>query len=113
MTETSTKDVMAVDTLLEKLASKGVGPEIQGMIATFQLDVENVGRRYLIVDEDGITISQGPTDADCALGCSAADFIRMMEGTLNPLAAFLRGRVRVAGNLAVAASFGRLLPVEQ
>jgi putative sterol carrier protein len=113
MAKTSTEAGVAVDTLLNKLASGGIELEIQGMIATFQVDVENVGRRYVIVDKDGITISHGPADADCALGCSAADFIRMMEGTLNPLAAFLRGRVRVAGDLTVAASFGRLLPVEQ
>jgi putative sterol carrier protein len=113
MIETSTKDGTAVDALLDKLASGTICPEIQGLTVTFQLDVDDVGRRYVIVGDHDITISRGPTEADCALGYSATDFVRMMEGTLNPLAAFLRGRVRVAGNLSAAASFGRLLPIQQ
>jgi hypothetical protein len=79
MSETSTKDGTAVDTLIDMLASRAICPEIQGLTVTFQLDVDDVGRRYVIVDDHDITISRGPTEADCALGCSAADFVRMTK----------------------------------
>jgi putative sterol carrier protein len=113
MRDSSTDEATAVHAIFDRLASRGPVPEVHGMTGTFQLDVENVGRWYVTVDDDRLTISQGASEADCALGCSAADFIRMMDGKLNPLTGFLRGRIRAAGDLALAASFDHLLPVQQ
>jgi putative sterol carrier protein len=113
MRDSSTDEAMAVHAILDRLASRGLVPEVHGMAGTFQLDIENVGRWYVTVDDRRLTISEGPAEADCALGCSAEDFIRMMDGELNPLTGFLRGRIRVAGDLAMAASFDHLLPVQR
>jgi putative sterol carrier protein len=111
MRDSSTEAATAVRAILDRLASSGPFPEAHGMSGTFQLDVDDVGRWYLTADGDRLTVSEGPAEADCAIGCSAADFIQIMDGELNLLTGFLQGRIRVAGDLALAASFDHLLPV--
>lgn len=61
----------------------------------------------VIVDADGVRI--GDDDADCTLTASADTFEAMMDGSLNPTAAFMTGKLSVDGDMGVAMKLGALL----
>jgi protein-tyrosine sulfotransferase len=48
-------------------------------------------------------------EADCTITIMQNDLIKMVNGDLNPGEAFLQGRVRIAGDLALAMAVGHLL----
>lgn len=112
MSDTLTREAADIRAIFDRLASRKLGPGVYGLMGTFQFDVDGVGRWYVTISNGGLTISQGHARADCAIGCSATDFIRITEGKLNLVAAFLQGRVRGAGDVAMALGFSRLLPLK-
>lgn len=66
----------------------------------------------LLIDGNGCQFLEGKTDAsDCTLVLSGADFNRLLNGKLNPVAAYTEGRVQVEGNLSNAALLMELLPM--
>ena len=41
-------------------------------------------------------------DADCTISVDQADFIALAEGNLDPMMAFMSGKLKVAGDMSVA-----------
>jgi len=41
-------------------------------------------------------------DADCTISVSKEDFIALSEGNLDPMMAFMSGKLKVAGDMSVA-----------
>lgn len=41
-------------------------------------------------------------DADCTISVDKADFIALAEGNLDPMMAFMSGKLKVAGDMSVA-----------
>ena len=66
----------------------------------------------LLIDGNGCQLLEGKADApDCTLVLSGADFNRLLNGNLNPMAAYTEGRVQIEGNLSNAALLMELLPM--
>lgn len=42
------------------------------------------------------------SDADCTISVSKDDFIALAEGNLDPMMAFMSGKLKVAGDMSVA-----------
>lgn len=67
----------------------------------------------LLIDGNGCQFLDGKVDApDCTLVLSGADFNRLLNGKLNPVAAYTEGRVQIEGNLSNAALLMELLPMK-
>ena len=111
MKDASTVGADSVHAIFDRLASRGRVPEAHDLVGSFQIDVDDVGRWYVIVDREHVTVSQQPVEPACAIGCSAPDFVQLMEGRLNLLTGFLRGRIRISGDLTLGEAFDRLIPV--
>jgi len=41
-------------------------------------------------------------DADCTISVDKADFIALASGSLDPMMAFMSGKLKVAGDMSVA-----------
>ena len=52
----------------------------------------------------------GSDQSECQLHLSSSDFLSLMSGSLNPQVAFLKGQIRLAGDMALALKFIRLCP---
>ncbi len=48
--------------------------------------------------------------SECRLQLSSSDFLAIMSGSLNPQTAFLKGQMRLAGDMELALRFVRLCP---
>jgi len=67
----------------------------------------------LLIDGNGCQFLEGKGDApDCTLVLSGADFNRLLNGKLNPVAAYTEGSVQIEGNLSNAALLMELLPMK-
>ncbi len=88
----------AVEALQAKLGDGGFDSSVKFSIT---------GEGSVIVDDAGARASED--DADCTLTADADTFQAMMDGSLNPTAAFMTGKLSVDGDMGVAMKLGALL----
>jgi putative sterol carrier protein len=64
----------------------------------------NLGGQILHIDGTGSTnkVSQEDQPADCTISVSQSDFIELVTGKLNPMMAFMGGKIKVDGDMSVA-----------
>lgn len=65
------------------------------------------GEGAIIIDGDGVRA--GDDDTDVTLSADADTFQAILEGELNPTAAFMSGRLSVDGDMGAAMKLGGLL----
>ena len=65
------------------------------------------GEGSIIIDADGVR--EADEDADCTMTASAETLQGMLDGSLNPTAAFMGGQLSVDGDMSVAMKLGSLL----
>jgi putative sterol carrier protein len=88
----------AVKTLNERLK----GEALEGSV---KLVIEGEGA--VRIDGGGATAGDG--EADCTMTASADTFRSMLDGDLDPTAAFMSGRLSVEGDMGLAMKLGSLL----
>ena len=88
----------AVKALNEKLNGAGLDGSAKMVIA---------GEGAVRIDESGASADDG--EADCVLTADAETFEGMLRGEVNPTTAFMTGRLRIEGNMALAMKLGSLL----
>ena len=64
--------------------------------------VENEGS--IMVDQEGVR--EGDGDADCTMTADADTFKSILDGDLNPTAAFMAGQLKVDGDMGTAMKLG-------
>jgi predicted lipid carrier protein YhbT len=68
--------------------------------------------RWLVHLEGGeCRVERGDGDARVTIRAEAADFLKLVTGNLNPTLAFVRGRLKVKGDLGFAATLPRLFRI--
>jgi putative sterol carrier protein len=50
---------------------------------------------------DGV-VTNDDADADCTIGVSSSDLADLMSGELNPMSAFMFGKLKISGDMGVA-----------
>jgi len=104
----------ALDQVFESLAKKVAQDQSLvskvGGIYQFEITGEGATRSWIVdlKNGHGKVIPNGAEKADCALTLNAKDFIDLVQGKLNPQTAFMKGQLKIKGNMALATKLSHL-----
>lgn len=92
--QTSTLDKLAAN--IQSLAGKAapLGHTLKFDFGSEQLMIDGTGTSNIVSTTDQI--------ADCAVSISREDFQALMTGSLDPMSAFMTGKIKISGNMNVA-----------
>ncbi len=91
---------------LEGIAA-GIRPALQknAFAGSLKFDCGDAG---VVVLADG-TATTNDRETDCTISISEANLTKLLAGKLNPMLAVATGKLKIAGNAAVAMSLSKLL----
>lgn len=81
-----------IERMNEALAKHGA------MDKSIKFDLGEDGQIHL----EGAAASTDDREADCTIAVSKADFIAVAKRELDPMAAFMSGRLKISGDMSVA-----------
>jgi putative sterol carrier protein len=88
----------AVRTLQERMEGKSLPGSVKFVIAE---------EGAVLIDGDEVRAEDAP--ADCTMTASADVFEGILDGDVNPTAAFMTGRLKVEGDMGLAMKLGSIL----
>lgn len=98
---------MTYDELLSKVKEKADAAPALGASLKFKFGEDQV---IHIDGNDGTnTVSTEDSDSDCTINLSMDDFNKLLSKELNPMTAFMMGKVKVDGNMGVAMKMQELV----
>jgi putative sterol carrier protein len=101
--------IQALFQLLGKTQASSLMRETQG---TLEFDLAEAGHWQMKMDRGAVSVTEGtPERPDCVLATDPEEFVRIVRGDDNIVAAMLRGAIQLSGNLTVAMSLRRVLPI--
>lgn len=71
------------------------------------LKVDFKGEGFIHVE--GQTVTNDDAPADCTVMVAREDLVAMVKGQLDPMAAMMRGRLKIAGDMGVAMKLQSML----
>ncbi len=96
---------------LEALSGSADAEKLKGMDATILFDVsgEEGGQWTVTIDDGQVDVQEGSIGSPAiTVGASAKDLKALIEGDLNPMAAFMQGRLKVKGDMSMAMQLQKL-----
>jgi hypothetical protein len=79
MPTTTTSEAALVRDFFERVSNRQSEVLLPGTTGTYLVDITDAGRWYLVVRDGRVTSSETPIPADCAMICTASDFVRLIE----------------------------------
>jgi len=97
---------MSFDSILNDVKERAGRSSALGATLKF-----NFGDQQIFLDGTGSenVVSAEDRDADCTIHISEKDFQSIINGDLNPMSAFMTGKVKVKGDMSVAMKLQSLL----
>lgn len=85
----------------------------KGLTAVYQFDLsgEKAGQYQLIIENETCTVKEGKHPApNITISMAGQDYLDMANGVLNPMTAFMSGKLKVAGDMGLAMKMQSLFP---
>jgi len=80
-----------------------------GLGATVKFDLGSDGALFIDGASSPNSVSNDNKDADCTVSCSLATLEALVAGDLDPTAAFMQGKIKIAGDMSVAMRLSSVL----
>jgi len=93
---------MSMESIAEKIRAKAAGASLDKSVK-FDCGSEGV----IVIDGANVTTTDAP--ADCTISLSKSDLEDLLAGELSPTAAFMQGKLKVEGDMAVAMQLSQIL----
>lgn len=101
----SASEAFAAMKKLDPAQTKGMSGSIQ-----FDLSGEGGGRWAIMLGDGSFEIVEGGIDAPTTtISMLADDYIKMMNGELNAMAAFMQGKIKLQGDMGLAMKLQSLI----
>ncbi|MBK7148108.1 MAG: SCP2 sterol-binding domain-containing protein [Bacteroidetes bacterium] len=97
---------MAFETILANLTASASKAAALGKTLKFDLGDNKI---FLDGSGSGNVVSTEDKDADCTISVSQDDLLGMMTGSVNPMMAFMSGKIKVQGDMSIAMKLQSLL----
>jgi putative sterol carrier protein len=88
--------------LFEGLEDRVDPARTRGTTASYRFDVQGAGSWRVEVDDGAVAVTESDEPADCVIRASEENLLRIVRGELNPVTAYMTGRVRVEGDITLA-----------
>ena len=80
-----------------------------GLGKTVKLDFGADGKIYIDGASTPNTVSNDDKPADCVVSISWSDFLALSDGSLDPMMAFMQGKMKIQGDMMLAQRLAPLL----
>jgi hypothetical protein len=99
---------MAIESTLSQIRQRADMADSIGSTVKF---VFKGGEGIIFLDGSGAsnTVSTEDRDADCTVSLDIEDMDAMLGGSLNPMMAFMTGKLRIEGDMGVAMKLSSIL----
>ena len=97
---------MELNQVMDQIKERAANASPLGNTLKFKMGDEQV---YLDGTGDANTVSTEDKDADCTVEIAKEDFAALLSGDLNPMSAFMSGKIKVKGDMGVAMKLQGLL----
>lgn len=97
---------MSLQELTDQIRTKAANAD--SLNATAKL-VTDQGVVYIDATQSPVVVSNDDKPADCDLHVSIDNLIKMGTGDLNPMMAFMTGKLKVKGDMGTAMKMGQLM----
>jgi putative sterol carrier protein len=98
---------MSLADLTNKIKEK-VGTN-SGLDATVKFDLGGDGVIFVDGKSSPNSVSNEDKDADCTISMTLENFLKLIEGELDPTTAYMFGKLKVAGNMGVAMKLSKVI----
>jgi putative sterol carrier protein len=105
--------VSSVKEYFDTLPARFVAAAAKGLNAIFQFELagEGGGTYHVTVADGTMSVKEGPVASPSAtLKMSAENYVKMANGELNGAMAFMKGQLKVSGNVLLAQKMQAIFP---
>ena len=96
---------MDISAIVSDMQAKAASAAPLGNTLKFKM-----GDACIFIDgNNGNAVSTDDKEADCTISVDKDDFLGLMNGDLNPMMAFMGGKIKVDGDMSVAMKLQSLL----
>ncbi len=104
---------MTFEEVLEKVRERAAGMDVNGhpfLAVQVNLKGKDGGVFYVEVKDGRVSVEPYEyNDRSCAFTMEQANFLKLLDGKLDPVAAYTLGKLKVDGDLGKALEFSKLL----
>ena len=105
--------VTSVKHYFDTLSERFVASAAKGVKATFQFELagDGGGTYHVTVDDGTLAVAEGPAEKpNTTIKMTAEDYVQMVNGKLSGTMAFMKGKLKVTGNVMLAQKMQSFLP---
>ena len=92
----------------DTLESRVDAAQTAGMNTSYLFEIEGAGTWKVDVADDGVTVTEGPGEADVTIRTSEETFSSIASGEQNPTTAYMTGKLKVEGDMGAALKLQKL-----
>ena len=97
-----------VQEFFDGLAARADAEKTAGMNNSYLFDIEGAGQWLVAVNDGAVSVTEGGGEADTTITIAEDDFDRLVAGELNPMTAFMTGKLKVKGDMGAAMKLQKL-----